>query len=460
MKEIKILTPIGMLGYGIPEADFWRGIDAGADAICVDAGSTDPGPYLLGLGKMIVSQSALERDLRLCLAGCSKNKIPLLLGSAGGPGIKAHVDATVGIIQRLARELNFTVKIAAIYSDIPHAHVKAQLAAGQISPCASAPILKASDIDDSTHIVAQMGMEPFVKVLREHSDVNVIVAGRAYDPSPMAAFCVFHGIDDPGIYWHMGKIVECGANCAQPKGRVILATIRQDSFDLEPMNPAERCTPLSVAAHTLYEKTRPDLLAGPGGVLDLNGSKYEPLNERSVRVSGSVFRPTTVYQVKLEGAAIAGHRTIFVGGIRDPILVGQIDSFLTGVKTRVNAVYPDLQSGRAQINFHVYGKNGVMGALEPEKDFVPLEVGILGEVTAPTQDLANAICSSARIAVLHMPYADQMATAGNFAIPLNPPENPIGPVCKFSIYHLMNVASPLDLFPIYIDGVRAEGTPT
>ena len=42
--EIKILTPVGMLGYGIPEADFWRGIDAGADAVVVDAGSTDPGP--------------------------------------------------------------------------------------------------------------------------------------------------------------------------------------------------------------------------------------------------------------------------------------------------------------------------------------------------------------------------------------------------------------------------------
>lgn len=40
-----------------------------------------------------------------------------------------------------------------------------------------------------------------------------------------------------------------------------------------------------------------------------------------------------------------------------------------------------------------------MGALEPEKDLVPLEVGIPGKVTAPTQKLANAICSNARIAV-------------------------------------------------------------
>ena len=69
---------------------------------------------------------------------------------------------------------------------------------------------------------------------------------------------------DPGVYWHMGKIVECGAACAEPKGRVIKATIRKDSFDLEPMNPAERCTPLSVAAHTLYEKGRPDMLSGAG----------------------------------------------------------------------------------------------------------------------------------------------------------------------------------------------------
>lgn len=45
--------------------------------------------------------------------------------------------------------------------------------------------------------------------------------------------------------------------------------MRKDSFELTPLNPIERCSPLSVAAHTLYEKTRPDLLPGPGGILDL-----------------------------------------------------------------------------------------------------------------------------------------------------------------------------------------------
>ena len=448
--EVKILTPVGMLGYGIPEADFWRGIDRGADAIAVDAGSTDPGPYQLGLGKMIVSASALERDLRLCLAGCVRAKIPLLIGSAGGPGIGAHVDETIEMIRSIAKDKGYRLKVAAIYSDIKPSIVRERLAAGRMGPCASSPPLTEADVDASTHIVAQMGAEPFLKVLREHPDVDVIVAGRAYDPAPFAAFCQLHGIEDPGIYWHMGKIMECGAVCAEPKGRVILATVRQDSFDLEPMSPNERCTMLSVAAHTLYEKTRPDLLLGPGGALDLAGSRYQQLDERTVRVSGSTFRPTPTYQVKLEGAALAGYRTIFIGGIRDPILIKGIDPFLKFVRSRVSAAHPELERGQAQLIFHIYGKNGVMGDLEPEKDFVPLEIGILGEVTASTQELAHAICSAARIGVLHAPYPGQMATAGNFAIPLNPPENDIGPVCRFSIYHLMDVESPTELFPYRI----------
>lgn len=69
----------------------------------------------------------------------------------------------------------------------------------------------------------------------------------------------------------MGKIMECGALCALPKGKTIIARIQKDNFILTPMNPIERCTPLSVCAHTMYEKTRPDLLAGPGGLLDLVG---------------------------------------------------------------------------------------------------------------------------------------------------------------------------------------------
>ncbi|HZZ09428.1 MAG TPA: 3-methylaspartate ammonia-lyase, partial [Paraburkholderia sp.] len=150
------------------------------------------------------------------------------------------------------------------------------------------------------------------------------------------------------------------------------------------------------------------------------------------------------------GAAVVGYRTIFVGGIRDPILIGQIDGFLTSVRERMMGVFEALRTGEAALHFHVYGRNGVMGELEPLRDRVPHEVGLLAEVTAPTQAQASAICGLTRVAVLHLPYPGQMSTGGNFAIPLNPPENPLGPVCRFSIYHLMEVDSPCELFPAHL----------
>lgn len=450
--ELKILTPAGILGYGIPADHFWRGVDREPDAMIVDAGSTDPGPYLLGLGKMIVDKAGYARDLALVLQAAFERRIPLIISSAGGPGIDAHVDGLIGIIRAIANEKGYRFRIAAIYADVPREVIHERMRAGRVTSCSSSGELTHEDVDGAENIVAQMGAEPFARVLDEHPDVDIIVSGRAYDPAPHAGFCMRHGID-PGVYWHMGKIVECGAVCAEPKGRVILATVRHDSFDLEPMNPAERCTPASVAAHTLYEKTRPDLLPGPGGMLDLGQSRYEALDDRRVRVSGSVFRPANKYTVKLEGAAIVGHRTIFIGGIRDPIMLEQLDSFLDNVRKRVEGFFPQLASGEATLLFHCYGRDAVMGAMEPRRHEIPHEVGLLGEVTAPTQDLANAICSQARITVLHMPYPGQMATAGNFALPLNPPENPIGPVCRFTVYHLMEVDTPCELFPVRIHEV-------
>ncbi len=380
------------------------------------------------------------------IEACATRRIPVLIGSAGGTGSNAGTDFIVEMVREIAVERGYTLKVAAIHAEVPRDVIRMQLAAGEIGPCGPVPPLTDGDIDRAETIVAQMGAEPFTAALDAVPDLDVIVAGRAYDPAPYAALCLRRGIG-PGIAWHMGKIMECGAVCAEPKGRVILATIRADSFDLTPMNPKERCTPLSVAAHTLYEKSRADLLAGPGGVLDLNGATYEALDERTVRVRGSVFRPTP-YTVKLEGAAIVGHRSIFIGGIRDPILIGVLEGYLDRIYRHVAARHVELRDGTGQLIFHRYGIDGVMGALEPVKDARPHEVCILCEAVGPTADGAAAICNSARVAALHAPYPGQLATGGNMAFPITPMELPTGPVCAFTIYHLMAVDSPTALFPI------------
>ena len=217
--------------------------------------------------------------------------------------------------------------------EIPKERVTNELRSGRVVPCGPVEPLNEQEIDAATTIVAQMGAEPFLEALERHGDLDIIVSGRTYDPAPIAALGLKDGFD-PALCWHMGKIMECGALCAEPNGRAIFGTLRRDHFELEPVNPAERCTEMSVAAHTLYEKSHPFLLPGPGGTLDLSHCRYQQVTDRRVRVSGSEFIPSNPYTLKLEGAKKVGYRSIFIGGARDPIFIAGIDDVLHAVKSR------------------------------------------------------------------------------------------------------------------------------
>ncbi len=453
MPLTRILTPTGMLGYGYSESDFWECIEGGVDVIVVDSGSTDPGPYMLGLGDTLVSEESYLRDLRPILRAVHDRRIPLLISSAGGAGTRAQVDGMIALVGRLATEEGFSLKVVSVYAEVPPSVAVERLADGRVKPNVRNELPTAEDIEGAEALVAQMGAEPFTDIIESGEPFDVIVAGRAYDPAPHAAWSLSRGVQ-AGIAWHSGKILECGGACCEPKGGGVMATLYEDAFELTPMSPRQACTPLSVAAHSLYEKSRPDLLPGPAGVLDVRNCNYGAVDDRTVRVTGSEHVDAESPSLKLEGARIVGQRAIFIGGVRDPILIGQLDDFLAAVERTARALHPDLASGRARLDFHVYGRNAVMGDLEPSTQ-VPHEVGILGEVTAPTKELAKAICTTARIGVLHLPYQGQLATAGNLALPLNPMDNSIGPVCAFSVYHVMD-AEGLDPFPIAHQEVGAR----
>ncbi len=440
-----ILTPTGMLGYGYPEDDFWACVDAGVGAIVVDSGSTDPGPYMLGLGATLVPESAYVRDLRPLLQAVHRKGVPLLISSAGGAGTRDQVDLMVDLVGRIAAEEGFSLRVASIYADIDRDVAVDRLHDDRVRANVRGELPAADDIRGTEALVAQMGADPFLSVIEGDEQWDVVVAGRAYDPAPHAAWSTSRGVS-PGVAWHSGKILECGGACCEPKGGGVLATLYEDFFELTPMSPGQRATPLSVAAHTLYEKSRPDLLPGPAGLLDLRGCTYTAVDDRTVRVTGSLHIEAEHPTVKLEGATIVGQRATFIGGVRDPILIGQLDTFLERVERHVATLHPEVAAGDAQVIFHLYGRNAVMEGIEPSSD-VPHEIGILGEVVAATAEQAKAICTTARVVVLHMPYPGQIATAGNLALPLNPMDNGIGPVCSFSVYHVME-ADGLDVFPV------------
>ena len=449
--EFRILSTTAILGYGFPLSSFEEGMKRGPHLIAVDAGSTDPGPYYLGAGVSFTDRGAVKRDLEIMIKAGVEKGIPVCIGSAGGSGGDPHVDWNREIIEEIARENDLHFKLAVIHSELPKDMIKRELDSGNIKPLDPAPELTPEAVENTTRIVAQMGVQPFITAHK--AGAQVILAGRAYDPSVFAALAVLEGYD-PGLAVHLGKILECAAICAIPGSGsdCMFGYIGKDYFRVEPLSPLRKCTTVSVAAHTLYEKTDPCILPGPGGYLDLTETKFEQETENTVRVNGSKFIPSEKYSVKLEGARKIGYRTVSIAGTRDPIMMQKIDDIIKGVKERVKDNFKD-NDKKYYLNFIVYGRDGVMGNLEPMRDnHRSHEFGIIIEAVADTQDMANTICATARSTMLHYGYEGRRATAGNLAFPYSPSDFKAGEVYKFNIYHLLFIDDPCALFPIeYFD---------
>jgi hypothetical protein len=79
-------------------------------------------------------------------------------------------------------------------------------------------------------------------------------AGRSSDTSIFAALPLLEGYA-PAVVWHMAKILECGAAAVAVRTApdCMMAVLHEDSFDVFPLREDYRCTPQSVASHTLYE---------------------------------------------------------------------------------------------------------------------------------------------------------------------------------------------------------------
>ncbi len=445
----RILSPTAILGYGFPEDSFRRGLRRRPHLIGVDAGSTDPGPYYLGSGTSFTDREGVKRDLRLMLRAGVRAGIPVVIGSAGGAGAAPHLAWCRAIVREIAREERLAFRLGVVATDVPRATVLAALRGGRVRALPCVPALTEEAVRASTHIVAQVGLEPVQAALRRGCDV--VLCGRCYDPAVFAALPVLRG-HDPALALHLGKILECAAIAATPGSGAdcVLGTLRGDAFELETLNPARRFTRLSTAAHTLYEKSDPTRLPGPGGLLNLEACVFRELRGGRVEVRGSRFEPDPEGWLKIEGARPAGFRCVSIAGIRDPILVRRIDATLEAVRAAVEPGRP------GRLWFHVYGRDGVMRDAEPERGPPGREVGLVIEAVAPTQAQADSLCSLARSTLLHYGYPGRISTAGNLAFPFSPSDLRAGPVYAFSIYHLVRPGARPFAFPVRVETLRGD----
>ncbi|MER6677340.1 acyclic terpene utilization AtuA family protein [Streptomyces sp. NPDC000983] len=450
MNEVRVLTPVGMLGAGFPPETLTRGLELGADVIAVDGGSTDSGPYYLGTGIAKTAAAAVAQDLRLLLRAAADAGIPLIIGSCGTSGTDSGVDWVADMTRAILAEEGLDLKVATIYSEQRAADLSERL--NRIHPLAPVGPLDTATLDSCRHIVGMMGHEPIVAALESGADV--VLAGRATDTAIAAAFPLMKGMP-AGPVWHAAKIVECGGQCTtNPRAGGVLATIDADGFTIEPLDPDNACTPTSVAAHMLYETVNPFTMREPAGTIDVSDAVYEALDPRRVRVEKSRFTPADQHTIKLEGARITGYETMSFTAIRDPHILGQIDTWAALMRKMIGEwVNRTLGLGDDDyaVDLRLYGHNAILDAIEPDRR-PPREVGAMLLVRAADQATATAIAKVANPLMLHLPTPD-MNYLPSLAFATSPAETERGAVYEFALHHAIDVDSPTSMFRINLPEV-------
>lgn len=447
-RPMRLVGASGQLGYGVPTPALEAAIARGPDMIGADMGSIDIGPTYLGNGEMATAPAATRRDLRKLLVAARRLDVPLVIGSAGSAGAAPHLDATLAIVRDIASAEGLHFRLGILRADMPRAALHAARAEGRIRPFDGMPALTGEEIDASAHVVGQMGTGPFRRALEE--GVDVLIAGRSCDTSIFAALPSLLGFP-MGIVMHMAKIIECASLCCLPGGRdCILATLDDEGFELESMNPARRATPVSVAAHSLYEQSDPFGLTEPDGTLDLAAARYAAIDDRRTRVTGAVWHATTTPTIKLEGARKIGERAILLAGAADPRFIARHREILPAAAAVVRDLVCEDQPEDYTLTFRVYGVDGVRMA-PPEGEAPPAEVFVLGEVIAPTAARAAEVMRTTKQYLLHHGYPGRLSTAGNLAFPFTPPEISTGPAFRFNVYHLLHLPDADAPFPLEIE---------
>jgi hypothetical protein len=441
-KSIKVLVPTGCIGSGVRLDLFERALLEKPDVIAMDGGSTDSGPHYLGTGSTKGSAAVLRDELRVYMKARAELGIPLIVGSSGTCGSDSGVDLLRSVCLEVAAELGQNVKVAAIYGEQQHATVVQALADGRVLPLNPVRPIDETLVERCSHIVAVMGVEPFIHALEQGADI--IVAGRATDTAVLACLPIMRGAP-AGPSWHAGKTMECGAQCTTtPLDAMVMAEIDATGFTITAIGPQARLTPQSVMAHMLYENSNPNLLTEPGGALNVEAARYHALDERRVRVEGSVWEPHERYTVKLEGAAPAGHQSVLLSVVRGPEYIARFDEWLQMLDGAMRVrIEKNLGIGPAQydLQFRAIGKNSALGELEPQAG-APTEIGVLAIVTCPDASHTQDILALLNPYMLHFPLPDDKDLPTH-AFPLSPASMDRGLVYEFVLNHVMVIGDPL-----------------
>lgn len=392
----RVVSVCGALGYGYPKESLDAATKDRIDAIISDAGSMDAGPYYLGTGTEYFERAAVKTDFRHMAEAGNRLGVPVILGSCGMAGGDRNVEFMLDVAKEVFEELGIrNAKVAVIGAELDPEIVIKEFRANALRTTGVGPQLDEDALREST-IVGQMGIHPLITALE--NGAQYIFAGRACDIALFASDMVRRGID-AGLAYHVGHVLECGALACDPgsPSDCLVAEVYDDgSARFVAPNPARRCTPYSIAAHSLYEESHPQLQFYPEGVLVMEHTNFTSCNARTTGIRGSRFvnagKPWPL-SIKMEGARRLGARKVSLIHI-DPADAEKLPE-----------------------DVFVYGRNGVQATPVAKGQ---RELGIIIETTSATEEGAVLLASVMTHYLIHYGYPGRKATAGNIAYPLSP----------------------------------------
>jgi len=392
----RVVSACGALGYGYPKESLDEALKGRIDAVISDGGSMDAGPYYLGTGQEYFERSAVKQDFRHMVEAVQKTGAPLILGSSGMAGGDRNVDFMLDVAKEVFAELGVKdAKVAVIGAELDPEIVIKEFREGALLATGAGPVLSEETLRESV-IVGQMGVHPLMTALE--SGAQYVIAGRSCDIALFASDMIRRGID-PGLAYHVGHVLECGALACDPgsPSDCLVAEIYDDGTALfVAPNPDRRCTAYSIAAHSLYEESHPQLQFYPEGVLVMEKTEFFAKDARTTGIRNSQFvrqQKPFPWTIKLEGSRRVGARKVSLIHI-DP------------------AELPNIPA-----DVLVYGRNGVQARPVAGDE---RELGIIIETSAKTEAAAVLLASLLTHYLIHYGYPGRKATAGNIAYPLSP----------------------------------------
>jgi len=153
--------------------------------------------------------------------------------------------------------------------------------------------------------------------------------------------------------------------------------------------------------------------------------------------------------VKLEASGLVGEKYIGIVGVRDPYTIKNIEEVMAFAKEQVKQEFKDIDY---HLHFHVFGKNGVMGNLEPVKEIKSHELGIVIEGITECKETAEALTLFASRQIFYAKLPEVKGTAGTASFLIDD-VLPAGKTYEWTMNHRVPVDNPLELFDVKVEEI-------